>query len=126
MSTMATETELRPLPAPPVARDHCSGCRRPIVWAITVAGPNGRGGKLMPLDPNEDPEGRIAITAPHGRLLARALTKDEAIDRPAEYAGTVHFATCPTRSKPELPANVVDLQQQRARRRRARPAGARR
>ena len=48
----ATAPALRELPAEAIARTTCDSCGRPIVWAITVAGPNGRGGKLMPLDPS--------------------------------------------------------------------------
>ena len=125
MSAMTDlERPLRGLPAPAAAHSMCEGCRQPIVWALTVAGPNGRGGKLMPLDPREDPAGNVAVTAPHGRLLARVLTKDEQVDRPGEYAANSHFATCPTRTKPELPPNVVDMAEQRTTRRRRRP-GAR-
>lgn len=106
----ATETPLRTLPQA-AARTTCDGCRAEIVWATTVAGPNGRGGKLMPLDPVENLAGNVAVTAPHrGRLLARVLTKGEAFDRPFEFAGMPHFASCATRTKPELPANVIDLQ----------------
>lgn len=118
-------TEIRILPAPAHARTTCEGCRRPIVWAITVAGPNGRGGKMMPLDPREDLRGNVAVVqAPGGRLTARVLGADELVDRPLEYAGMTHFATCPTRTKPELPPAVVDLQAER-RRRRARTGGHR-
>jgi hypothetical protein len=119
-----TALEPRALPAPAVGRDRCSGCRRPIVWAITVAGPNGPGGTLQPLDPIEDPAGRIAVTAPHGRLLARALTKDETVDRPVEYSATTHFATCPAGVKPDLPVEVVDELAARRRRRGRARAGA--
>ncbi len=117
--------EPRSLPAPAHARTTCDGCRRPIVWAITVAGPNGRGGKMMPLDPREDLDGNVAVVqAPGGRLTARVLSKDEGVDRPLEYAGMTHFATCPTRTKPELPAEIVNLQEER-RRRCGRRVGAR-
>lgn len=125
------EPDLRPLPAPRVASTRCEGCGTHVVWAITVAGPNGRGGKLIALNPHEDLRGSYAVTAlqpGRGRLLARCLTKDEAFDRPFEYAAMPHVATCVTRSRPELPANVIDLQQQRSRRRRGRrrPTGAQR
>jgi hypothetical protein len=101
---MTTPAPLRPLPAPRDAQSICEGCAQPIVWAVTVAGPNGRGGRLMPMDPLEDLTGNVAITAPTStRLLARVLTKGEEFDRPVEYAGMTHFATCPTRTKPEPP-----------------------
>lgn len=116
-----TAPDPRLLPAPPIARSRCEGCRRDIVWAITVAGPNGRGGKLMPLDPLEDLAGNVAVTpTPGGRLTARVLHADEQVDRPIEYSAMTHFATCPVRSKPEIPAQIIDLQEARQRRRRAR------
>lgn len=116
---MATEVELRELPAPDLMRTRCDGCGRAIVWAVTVAGPNGRGGKLMPLDPLEDLAGNVVATQPsaRGRLLARVLCKDETIDRPGEYAGMPHFATCPAHAKPTLPEGVVDLTAERRKRR---------
>lgn len=117
LDMLVNEQTLRDLPAPDAARTSCSGCGQPIVWAMTVAGQNGRGGKLMPLDPSEHPRGNVAVTIPHGRLLARVLAHDEQIDHPLEYAGIPHFATCRVGAKPELPANVVDLGQQRSRRR---------
>lgn len=103
-----TDATLRRLPVDDRARTTCEGCRRELVWAMTVAGPNGRGGKLMPLDPLEDLAGNVAVTAPHrGRLLARVLTKGETFDRPHEYAAMTHFASCPTGTKPELPMDVL-------------------
>lgn len=111
------ETELRPLPEA-VATSNCEGCGFPVVWAMTVAGPNGPGGKYMPLNPHEDLAGNVAVTAPHrGRLLARVLTKGETFDRPHEYAGMTHFATCGARIKPALPPEVVDLAAERQQRR---------
>lgn len=124
---MATDdVPLRTLPDA-IATSSCAGCHRTVVWAITVAGPNGRGGKYMPLDPVEDLAGNVAITAPRrGRLLARALTKGETFDRPHEYAGMPHFATCPARARPELPAGVIDLQAARVKRRGRRSTRSRR
>lgn len=110
---METDPPLRALPEA-IASTRCEGCGNEIVWAVTVAGPNGRGGKLMPLDPHENLAGNVAVTAPHrGRLLARVLTKGEDFDRPFEHAGMTHFASCPTRTKPALPGDVVALQQLR-------------
>lgn len=123
---MTGHLEPRPLPQP-IARTSCDGCGATIVWAITMAGPNGPGGKLIPLEPLEDLTGNVAVIAPHlGRLVARVLTKDEHVDRPHEYAAQTHFAACPARTKPELPPEVVDLAEQRTkRRRRRRPGGPR-
>lgn len=112
-----TETPLRPLPEA-IATSRCEGCHEDVVWAITVAGPNGRGGKYMPLNPHEDLAGNVAVTAPHrGRLHARVLTKGETFDRPHEYAAMTHFATCVARIKPALPPDVVDLAAERQQRR---------
>ncbi|BBH17526.1 hypothetical protein Back2_18130 [Nocardioides baekrokdamisoli] len=112
---------LREIPAPANARHSCSSCGRPIIWAITVASPNGRGGKLMPLDPLEDSAGNVAITQPHGRgsrLHARVLMKDEARDRSGtQWIAMPHFATCAGKTKPELPDNVIDMAAHRRRRR---------
>lgn len=100
----------RPLPARDELRDTCTGCGALIVWAITVAGPNGPGGKYIPLDPVEDlAAGNIAVRpVTAGRLLARALARDEDADRPLEYAALPHFASCTTRSHPEIPAHLAD------------------
>ncbi|NHA02059.1 hypothetical protein G5V59_27090 [Nocardioides sp. W3-2-3] len=67
---------------------------------------------LQPFDPREDLAGRIAITQPvaRGRLLARALHKGENIDRPLEYAGMTHFATCPVGAHPAPPIALLEHQ----------------
>ncbi len=111
-ASSTTGDGLRELPAAPIARSTCHGCGRPIVWATTVAGPNGPGNKLQPFDPREDLAGRIAITQPvaRGRLLARALHKGENIDRPLEYAGMTHFATCPVGAHPAPPIALLEHQ----------------
>lgn len=109
-------TEPRTLPAEATT---CAGCGRPIVFAVTVAGENGRGGKHMPLDPIEDAAGNTAVRPAHGRLLARVLKKDETHDHRTEYLAMPHFATCTRRpDEPQLPDNVVSLQAHRTRRRR--------
>lgn len=104
----------------PGRRAQCGRCRRVIVWAVTVAGPNGPGGKAMPLDPLEAPDGNTAVRpSAGGRLLARVLGKDESHDPPVEYLAMPHFATCPGNpegSNPRLPANVLDLEAARNRR----------
>jgi hypothetical protein len=109
--------QLEPRQLPGGTATRCDGCASPIVWAITVAGPNGRGGKLMPLDPIEVLDGNVAVTNPHrGKLLARVLARDESVSRPVEYAAVAHFATCPMRAHPSLPQDVIDLQEQRRKR----------
>lgn len=125
---MTVEIPLRELPAEEIARTACDGCGRPIVWALTMASPNGRGGKLMPLDPLEDLAGNVAITQPaaRGLLYARALFKDERVDRPAEFAGMPHFATCSSHGHPALPASLVELLEERRHRRHHRRRGGRR
>lgn len=116
--------DLRRLPGSPIA---CARCRRPIVFARTMAGPNGPGGKAMPLDVVEHLAGNVAVTIYHrGELRCRVLTKDDRVDRPLEYAAMPHFATCPGTpegSNPRLPPDVTDLQAVRHQRARA---GARR
>lgn len=95
MSTAAATTETRrQLPGEVVA---CEDCRAPIIWATTVAGPNGRGGKAMPLDHLEDTDyGNTAVWAVRiDRVLARVLSKGETHDAPLEYLAVPHFATCP-------------------------------
>lgn len=90
-----SDVALRPLPAP-APRSTCEGCGATIVWAITTAGPNGPGGKKIPLNADEDPAGSYGVTHPRrGHLVARALTRDEQADRPGEYLAMPHFATCP-------------------------------
>jgi len=108
----AHDGSLRDLPAPPLARSYCHGCGELIVWATTVAGPNGPGGKLQPFDPRENPAGRIAITQPvaRGRLLARALHKGETVERPLEYDGMTHFATCRAGAHPTPPIALLEHQ----------------
>ncbi|XBB66883.1 hypothetical protein ABFU82_22665 [Nocardioides sp. WV_118_6] len=108
----AHDGSLRDLPAPPLARSYCHGCGELIVWATTVAGPNGPGGKLQPFDPRENPVGRIAITQPvaRGRLLARALHKGETVERPLEYIGMTHFATCRAGAHPAPPIALLEHQ----------------
>ncbi len=98
----------------------CQLCKRPIVWATTVAGPNGPGGKSQPFDPYEAPDGNVAVyPAPGHRLRARALHKGEDPATPFEFRAMPHAATCakaPTGANPRLPAEVVDLAAHRARR----------
>lgn len=97
----------------PAGRDICVRCGRPIVWARTVAGPNGPGGKSQPFDPFEDLAGNVAVyPGRRGQLFARALFRDEAVDRPIEYSGMPHAATCsgsPLEPARRLPAEVTDL-----------------
>lgn len=102
---MTTAPDVREIPAEEISRSTCDGCGRQIVWAITVASPTGRGGKLMPLEPNEDLAGNVAVTQPaaRGLLHARALFKDETFDRPGEYAGMPHFARCARRGHHPTP-----------------------
>lgn len=103
--------------AVPGAQSKCGRCKGPIVWARTMAGPNGPGGKAMPLDPVENPAGNAAVRATGPRsAVVRVLGKDEGLDETLEVRGMPHFATCqPTLPDPppELPANVVDFAQAR-------------
>jgi hypothetical protein len=114
-----TEIDLRPLPG---TTSVCQLCKRTIVWATTVAGPNGPGGKSQPFDPVEDPKGNVALfPRGQGRLLARALQHGEDADRPLEYLGMPHAATCaraPVTAGAPAPdmGNVVDFAAARRRR----------
>lgn len=104
---MATMTA-RQLPG---RRSTCRTCQKEIVFAQTIAGENGPGGKFMPLDPVESPDGNTAVRAGHrGMVFARVLKKDETHEPPVEYLAMPHFATC-TGEEPlfEVPAGVVDL-----------------
>lgn len=86
------ETPLRRIPGPV---DTCEFCGEPIVWAITVAGPNGPGGKAQPFNHFEHVDARVALIPGHGsRPVARALHKDEDVVTPIEYRGMPHVATC--------------------------------
>jgi hypothetical protein len=88
----ATEMPIRRIPA---THETCEFCGQDIVWAVTVAGPNGPGGKAQPFDPLEDEHGRVAlIPITRDRIHARALHKGEDVDVPIEYRGIPHAATC--------------------------------
>lgn len=93
----------------------CQRCGSTIVWARTVAGEGGRGGKAMPLDPLEDLDGNVAVRAvdDRGGLVARVLKKDEYRDRTTEYLAMPHAATCrpPDAQLPLEPesTNVIDF-----------------
>lgn len=68
-------------------RARCNRCKAPIVWARTVAGENGPGGKAIPLDPEPNPDGNLAVREQRrGELLARVLKKDEEHDHMTEVA----------------------------------------
>lgn len=122
MSTVTTERPRRELPGTATT---CRACRRPIVFARTLAGPNGPGGKAMPLDLHENPDGNVAVRpGRRGELLARVLRKGEHHDDPIERLAMPHFATCPSRgarasdertTPPDL-SNVSVLADHRARR----------
>lgn len=73
----------------------CGRCGARIVWARTMAGPNGPGGKMMPLDAEPDPRGNVAVhPSVTGQLQARVLAHDDALDELAEERAMPHFATC--------------------------------
>lgn len=72
----------------------CERCGALFVWAVTLAGENGKGGKAMPLDPIENPDGNVAVRASlGGRMVCRVLHKDEDHDT-TEHRAMPHFATC--------------------------------
>lgn len=107
----------------PGTRSVCQLCRRPIVWATTVASERGPGGKFQPFDLHEHPDGNVALyPTTGGRLRARALGKDDELDRMVEYRGMPHAATCTRPAPPPpgvLPPGVIDLAAARAARGRA-------
>lgn len=90
MATVATQP--RHLPG---RRSTCRTCQKEIVFAQTTAGENGPGGKFMPLDPVEHPDGNTAVRAvSRGMNFARVLKKDETHEPPVEFLAMPHFATC--------------------------------
>lgn len=105
--------------AVPGVRARCRSCDAAIVFATTVAGPNGPGGKWQPLNPLEDPEGRVAVRPTViGRAVARTLHRDETHDEFAEMLAMPHAATCQPKiaGTSPIPDGVVDLAAHRARR----------
>lgn len=98
----------------------CGRCAAPMVWARTVATESGRGGKAMPLDPYENPDGNVAARAltSSGQLVARVLCKGETHDVTTEIRAMPHVATCTppplTADQPDLPG-VIDLDAARRR-----------
>lgn len=71
----------------------CHLCGGPIAFVRLAASPTQRGGKMMPINPDPDPEGRVAVRHPD-RLVGRVLAKDEHHDEHAERLYMTHFATC--------------------------------
>ena len=100
-------------------RRKCGRCGAPIVWARTVAGENGPGGKAMPLDPDPNPAGNVAVRhARRNELLARVLKADEDHDPQVEVRAVPHFATCRADQKVaerQAAAGVIDFAAARAR-----------
>ena len=73
----------------------CRVCKAPIMFARTLASETGKGGNPMPLDPEPNDEGNVAVrqTGP-GRYVARVLKKGESHDTYTEKLHMPHFATC--------------------------------
>lgn len=72
----------------------CEKCKRPIGFAL-VSNREGRPPSRMPLDPQPDPAGNVAVYRDgSGTLVGRVLGKD---GRPLGYERLMmpHFATCP-------------------------------
>lgn len=79
----------------PGRRARCSRCKAPIVWARTMLSETGRGGKAMPLDPDPNPAGNVAVRPQRkGELIARVLKKGEDHDHQVEVRAMPHAATC--------------------------------
>ena len=73
----------------------CDLCGARIVFARTLASETGTGGKRMPLDPEPNPDGNVAVRRlDRRRLVARVLGKGESHDIYAEQLYMPHFATC--------------------------------
>lgn len=97
----------------------CRACGKPIIFAV-VGNKEARRPSRMPLDPQPDPEGNVAVYRDASRrLTGRVLGKDDA---PLGYERLMmpHFATCTGRGSkgsgkvtpikpPELPENVTSL-----------------
>lgn len=94
----------------PGTRAVCRECRSEIRWARTVATPHGPGGKHMPLDPVEHPEGNVALRqTPAGAMVCRVLGKDDDLDRTSEFRAMPHFATCSARPDNAARAAIGDV-----------------
>lgn len=70
-------------------RSRCKGCNQPIIWRQSLAS-----GKMMPIDPDPDPEGNVILSGIDG---FRTLRSDE--DRRGMTIYQSHFTTCPHRAK---------------------------
>lgn len=91
----------------PGPRYRCRDCKQPIVWAKTMRTESGRGGKNMPLDPDPNPEGNVAVRPAHGgQLLCRVLLKDEDHDHQVEVRAMPHAATCFNRPGKDIAAQA--------------------
>jgi hypothetical protein len=85
----------------------CTRCKKPIVFARTMAAPSGTGGKAMPLDLYPDPDGNVAVRdTGRGHLVCRVLGKDEDHDRQVEQRAMPHFATCGVEQGKQLADDV--------------------
>lgn len=76
-----------------IMRAICRLCGEQIAFIRTMASETGRGGRLMPLNPEPDPAGNVAVRYPD-RLYGRVLRKDEHHDEHAERLYMPHVATC--------------------------------
>jgi hypothetical protein len=70
--------------------DVCRACKAPIVWARTEHG------RAMPLDPEPDSGGNIAIVDDVAVVLTRAVLERLTGERRLYRS---HFATCPYRDE---------------------------
>lgn len=68
----------------------CKWCPAPITWALTAKG------HRMPLNPDVDPSGNVAVTEPQGNAprRARVLRAGETALE-GEWLTTSHHSTCP-------------------------------
>jgi hypothetical protein len=93
----------------------CRGCGGPIRWTRT------ENNRAMPIDPDPDPDGNVAVLHTPEGFRSRVLRRGED-PLPGEAVHQSHFATCPVRAPqnpPPVPAGVVSLSRHRDAKRRA-------
>lgn len=81
----------------------CRRCGRPITWAASEST-----GRMMPIDPNPNPGGNVALIRPGERLNVVARVLGGELLAAAKANGTelhlTHFTTCPKREKAKAKA----------------------
>jgi hypothetical protein len=67
--------------------DYCKSCGEPIRWALMTGT-----GHAMPLNPDPDPEGNVAIIESGDKSLAKIISKTSSWEGDRYMP---HFVTCP-------------------------------